>query len=123
MKSHVTPSDASAPLPSAESRAGVRSAPADISTTLRVAGLLLRALFLGTILVIIARVSIPQSESIWTVYETPGDLARIALGGAVGLWIMVQLFTFPKEAEAYRTWIYLGVILAPLVILLAIAAW
>jgi hypothetical protein len=123
MKSHVTPSDASSPLPSAEGRSGVKSAPAEISMALRVAGILLRALFLVAILVIIARVSIPQSEKLWSVYETPGDLARIALGGAAGLWIVVQLFTMPKQPDAYRSWIYLGLILAPLVILLAIAAW
>jgi len=123
MKSHVTPSDATPPLPSAPGRTGVKSAPAEISMALRIAGIFLRALFLGAILVIIARVSIPQSEKLWSVYETPGDLARIALGGAAGLWIAVQLFTMPKQAEAYRTWIYLGLILAPLVILLAIAAW
>src|SRR5215467_11064649 len=107
MKSHVTPSDASSPLPSAPGRTGVKSAPAEISMGLRIAGIFLRALFLGAILVIIARVSIPQSEKLWSVYETPGDLARIALGAAAGLWIAVQLFTMPKQAEAYRTWIYL----------------
>jgi hypothetical protein len=122
MKSHVTPSDADTSLSPAEGRADVKSR-AEIPMALRVAGSILRALVLGTILVIIARVSIPQSESIWSVYETPGDLARIALGGAVGLWILVQVFTLPKQREAYRTWIYLGVILAPLVILLAIVAW
>ena len=43
-----------------------------VPTHLRVAGNILRALFIGILVVVIARVSSPQSESIWSVYETPG---------------------------------------------------
>ena len=31
-------------------------------------------------------------ETIWTVYETPGDLTRLAVGFAVCLWIVIHLF-------------------------------
>jgi hypothetical protein len=94
-----------------------------ISTTLRIAAIFLRAVFIATLLVVTARVSIPQSESIWSAYETPGDLVRLALGLAVGIWILVHLFMLPKDPEAYRTWVVLGLIVAPFVLWVAIATW
>src|SRR5262249_52103048 len=89
-----------------------RQAP-EIPLRLRLAGNLLRVLFIGTLLVVIARVSLPQSESIWSAYETPADLIRMALGLAVGVWILLHLFMPPADAEGYRTWIYLGLVVAP----------
>jgi hypothetical protein len=94
-----------------------------VPTHLRVAGNVLRALFIGILVVVIARVSSPQSETIWSVYETPGDLIRMALGILVCLWILLQLFMPPKDAEAYRTWVYLGLAVVPLAIIFAIAVW
>jgi hypothetical protein len=47
---------------------------------LRVLAIVLRALFMGAFAVVVARVSSPQSETIWSVYETPSDLIRLALG-------------------------------------------
>jgi len=70
-----------------------------------------------------ARVSLPQSESIWSAYETPGDLIRMALGFAVCLWIIIHLFMLPKDAEGYRTWVYLGLVAAPLAVAFAVAVW
>jgi len=52
------------------------------------------------------RVSSPQSESFASVYETPGDLIRLALGLAVCLWIVMHLFMLPRTTEGYRTWVY-----------------
>jgi hypothetical protein len=90
---------------------------------LRAAGLVLRAIFLCTLIAIAIRVSAPQSETIWSAYETPGDLLRLVLGAAVAIGILVQLFRPPKDAQAYRTWTYLGIFLTPLAVLVAIAAW
>jgi hypothetical protein len=42
------------------------------------------------------------------------------LGVAVGLWILLHLFMLPKDAEGYRTWVYLGLIIAPFALALAI---
>jgi hypothetical protein len=94
-----------------------------ISPRLRIAGIVLRAIFMVTLLVVTARVSIPQSERIWSAYETPGDLVRLALGFGVGLWIVVHMFMLPKDAEAYRTWVYLGIFVLPFVLLVAFATW
>ena len=47
---------------------------------LLVAGVVLRTLFIVSLLIVTVHVSMPQSASIWTAYETPGDLIRMALG-------------------------------------------
>ena len=96
----------------------------EVPARLRIAAILLYAIFIGILLAVTIRVSSPQSESIWSVYETPGDLIRLALGFGVCLWILFHLFMLPREdAEGYRTWIYLGVIVVPLALALAFAIW
>jgi TRAP-type C4-dicarboxylate transport system permease small subunit len=90
---------------------------------LRIVAMLLRALFIGALVVVTVRVSSPQSETIWSVYETPGDLIRLALGFAVCLWIVIHLFMLPKTAEGYGSWVYLGLVVAPLALAAAIAIW
>jgi hypothetical protein len=89
----------------------------------RIVGHLLRATFLLALVVLAVRVSAPQSETVWSAYETPGDLIRLVLGAAVAIGILVQLFRPPKDAQAYRTWAYLGIILAPLAVVVAVAVW
>jgi hypothetical protein len=81
---------------------------------LRILAIVLRALFIGALVAVTVRVSSPQSESLASVYETPGDLIRLALGFAVCLWIVIHMFMLPRTAEGYRTWIYLGFVVAPL---------
>jgi hypothetical protein len=83
--------------------------------------IVLRTLFLGALVAVTVRLSSPQSETIWSVYETPSDLIRLALGFAVCLWIVMHLFMLPKTAEGYRTWVYLGLVVAPLALAVAIA--
>jgi hypothetical protein len=70
---------------------------------LRVLAIVLRALFIGALVVVTVRVSSPQSESLASVYETPGDLIRLALGFAVCLWIVIHMFMLPRTAEGYRS--------------------
>ena len=77
----------------------------EVSTSLRIAGIVLRSIFLCALLVVTVWVSLPQNESIWSVYETPADLVRVALGFIVCVWILFHLFILPKDAEGYRTWI------------------
>ena len=61
-----------------------KPAVAEISPRLRLVGAMLRTIFILAILVIIVEVSLPQSETIWTAYDTPADLVRMALGLIVG---------------------------------------
>jgi hypothetical protein len=93
------------------------------SRRVRIAGIVPRTLFIGILLVVTARVASPQSESIWSVYETPGDLIRMALGFSVCLWLAVHIFILPKEAEAFRTWLYLGLAVLPLAVICAVVVW
>jgi hypothetical protein len=45
------------------------------------------------------------------------------LGLAVVVFLVVQIFKLPKDAEAYRNWIYLGLTIIPLGILCAYVIW
>ena len=90
---------------------------------LRILAFVLRALFIGALVAITVRVSSPQSESLASVYETPGDLIRLALGLAVCVWVVFHLFMLPRTAEGYRTWVYLGLVVAPLAWAIAIIIW
>lgn len=96
---------------------------ATIPMGLRILAMTLRALFIGALVVVTVRVSSPQSETLSSVYETPGDLVRLALGFAVCLWIVIHLFMLPKDAEGYRTWVYLGLVVAPLALAVAFVIW
>jgi TRAP-type C4-dicarboxylate transport system permease small subunit len=90
---------------------------------LRILAIILRAVFIGAVVAITVRVSSPQSETLSSVYETPEDLVRLALGFAVCLWIVLHLFTLPRTAEGYRTWVYLGLVVAPVACAAAILIW
>jgi hypothetical protein len=90
---------------------------------LRILAFVLRALFIGALVAITVRVSSPQSESLASVYETPADLIRLALGLAVSVWIVFHLFMLPRTAEGYKTWVYLGLVVAPLTWAVAIIVW
>jgi hypothetical protein len=96
---------------------------ANIPLGLRIAGLVVRTIFIVALLLVTLRVSMPQSETIWTVYETPRDLIRLALGLAVCTWAVSQLFVVPKDARAYRTWLYLGLAALPFALILVAVVW
>ena len=84
---------------------------------------MLRSLFLGALLLVVIKVAAPQNETIWSAYETLGDLVRVALGFALCVGIVVQLFILPRDEQGYRTWTYLGLVLAPLAVALAVVVW
>src|SRR6266481_4948345 len=89
----------------------------------RIGGMAVRALFIIILTVVTARVASPQVENIWSIFETPGDLIRVALGFVVCAWFLVNLFILPKDADAYRTWLYLGLAVLPLSLLCAFVVW
>jgi hypothetical protein len=94
-----------------------------ISPGLKIAGATFRTLFMCLLLVVIVLVARPQSETVLSAYETPGDLVRIALGLLAGIWILVHLFIPPREPAAYRTWLYLGLVFVPLAVVYAFVMW
>jgi hypothetical protein len=96
---------------------------AKLSTTVWLAGVVARTLFLGTLILITARVASPQLEHISSLYETPSDLVRVALGVVVCAWLAINLFILPKDSGGYRQWAQLGVVLVPLAVLCAVVVW
>jgi hypothetical protein len=95
----------------------------NVAPALRIAAIVLRTIFIVTLLALTVRVSLPQSETIWTAYETPADLLRFCLGLALCLWLGFQLFHGPNDAQAFRTWFYLGLGAVPFAIICLIAVW
>ena len=93
------------------------------SSHLQWTAIVLRATFIGLLMVLILRVSQPQSETVWSAYETTGDLVRLALGLGACLWMGIQAFSFPKDADAYRIWLYLGLVGVPAAMLLVAITW
>jgi hypothetical protein len=94
-----------------------------VSKHLRIAGASLRATFIILLLIATVHASLPQSETLWTVYDTPGDLIRLALGLAVCVWGAIQLFTVPKDIHAFRTWFYVGLLALPFLIICIVGTW
>jgi hypothetical protein len=98
-------------------------ASAKIPVSLRILAIILRALFISALVAITVRVSTPQSETLWSVHETPADLVRLALGLVVCLWVVIHLFMLPRTVEGYKRWVYLGLVIAPLSSAVAIIIW
>ncbi len=103
--------------------AGGRPLDAKAPLGIRIGGIVFRTIFLLVFIVATAHVAAPQIETYWSAYETPGDLIRMALGLAICLWCAVHLFLLPKDAGAYRTWLYLGVTVVPLAVICTIVIW
>ncbi len=95
----------------------------DVSHPLRVAAIVLRTLFIVLLLALTLRVSLPQSETIWTAYDTPADLVRLILGVGVCAWLAYQLFLVPRDAASSRTWFYLGLVAVPFALIVLFVAW
>src|ERR1700733_11343317 len=96
---------------------------APISSGLRIAALVLRTIFIATLWALTVRVTLPQSETIWTAYETPADLIRFCLGLALCVWFLFQFFHGPTDVQGYRTWLYLGLVAVPFALICLFAVW
>ena len=90
---------------------------------LRIASIILRALFIACLMVLTLRVSMPQNETFWTVYDSPGDVVRLVLGLAVCVWLVVQLFQTPRDGYQSRIWLYVGIFAVPFAVVCLIAVW
>jgi hypothetical protein len=94
-----------------------------IPTTLRVAGTLLRGIFLCVLGIMTLRVTMPEKETLFSAYVAWGDLVRMALGLAVCAWLVIQLFKMPKTANGYRVWLYFGLFAVPFALICLVAIW
>jgi hypothetical protein len=104
-------------------RAETKSPASQIPVSMRIAAAVLRVLFIACLFVLTLRVSLPQNETVWTAYDTPGDLVRLILGAAVCVWIVVQLFKPPRDVDGYRTWLYFGLAAVPFALLCIYVFW
>jgi hypothetical protein len=95
----------------------------DVPAWLRFASLTMRTLFIISLTVAAFRVSLPQSETISTAYDTPGDLVRLALGFAVCLWLLIQIFHIPHDDDGLRIWFYLGLAAVPFTLVCLAYVW
>ena len=95
----------------------------EISLLAQFVGKLLRAIFLICLIIVTLRVALPQSETIWTIYDEPGDVVRFSLGIGVCIWIAVHLFKWPTESQAYQTWFNFGLAGVPFGVLCAVFLW
>jgi archaellum biogenesis protein FlaJ (TadC family) len=101
----------------------VSPAESDVPFRLRLAATALRIAFIALLLVVTVRVSMPQNETIWTIFDTPWDLVRLALGLAVCIGIVIQVLRTPVDANGYRTWVYLGLAAVPFALICIFAVW
>jgi hypothetical protein len=94
-----------------------------VPTRLRIAGIVLRTVFILSMLIVTLHVSMPQSAAIWWIYDTPADLLRVIVGCVACLWLVSQLFAVPTDRQAYRTWIYLGMTAVPFALICIVGIW
>jgi len=96
---------------------------AKVTTRLLIASLLLRTVFIVSLVIVTVHVAMPQSSSILRAYDSLGDMVRLGLGLAVCGWVAVQAFTMPKDRHAHRTWLYLGAVAVPFAVTCIIGIW
>src|ERR1700689_1388799 len=106
-------SDWSEAMSAVEQSPGIEFSASGITDWSRAAGGLLRTVFIIALSGVTLRVSTPQSETIWTAYETPADLLRMLSGYAVSVGLVIQLFKMPQDAASHRAWLYLGLAAVP----------
>jgi hypothetical protein len=114
------PADHVAPT-SEPASSGLRPA---ASSGLRVAGIAARSIFIVVFVVVMAHFSTPANIGRgWMVHASAGDILKLAIGWSACVWMLAQVFVVPKDAHGCKTWLYLGPVLAALLIACAIALW
>jgi len=104
-------------------RKSVAAQDSEFPRRLRIASLVLRTVFLVSLVIVTVHVALPQSSSIWTAYDSLGDMVRLGLGLAVCAWIAVQAFSVPTDLHAHKTWLYLGLAAIPFAVACMIGSW
>jgi hypothetical protein len=94
------------------------------SSGLRVAAIAARSIFIVVFVVVMAHFSTPANIGRgWMVHASAGDIVKLAIGWSACLWMLAQVLAVPKDAHACKTWLYLGPVLAALLIACAVALW
>jgi hypothetical protein len=111
------------PVSGTVNTAKTRDPEARISRSVWLGGLAVRTIFIAILIIVTARVSSPQVERMWSLWETPSDVIRVALGAGVCFWLLAHIFIVPKDDAGYRAWLYLGLAILPLSVLCAVVIW
>lgn len=88
-----------------------RSSSAQVPQYLRVAGALVRSVFIVTLMAITWSLTIPPNITAFARYST-GDFIRGAIGIIICVAMTVELFRHPRDDDGYRTWSHIGIGLA-----------
>lgn len=76
----------------------------------RVAGTLVRSVFIATLITVTWSISIPSTASRFA-HLSSGDMMRALIGLAMCIGMVRQLIRLPKDDGAYRTWVHIGLAL------------
>jgi hypothetical protein len=85
-----------------------RGSSARVPKYLRVAGALVRSLFIVTLMAITWSLTIPLKATDFGRLST-GDFIRVAIGILICMGMTLELLRQPRDVEGYRTWVYIGV--------------
>ncbi|MGA2126292.1 MAG: hypothetical protein ABSG76_09080 [Xanthobacteraceae bacterium] len=79
----------------------------------KIAGTLCRSAFLIIIMLVTAHISLPgsMSSAVFT-HLAAADFIRAAIGIAVCVFLLVQLFRRPQDEHGYKAWTLIGLALA-----------
>jgi len=84
---------------------------AGVPKYLRVAGALVRSVFIVTLMAVTWSLTVPLNASAFAHYSA-GDFMRFAIGIAICVGMTVELVKGPRDDEGYRTWVHIGIGLA-----------
>ena len=96
----------------------------DAPAGLKIAAIAARSVFIVVFVVVLAHFSTPvRFGRGWLLHASVGDIAKILIGWSACVWMLVQMLAVPRDADACKTWLYLGPVLAALLIACAVALW
>ena len=86
-------------------------------------GFILRVALVVSLVILVGHLSMPETKTVWRVYESPSDFFRIICGVVLCAWIAAQLLRAPKDAKSLQTWLYLGLLAVPFALLCIVGTW
>jgi hypothetical protein len=87
----------------------------------RVLGSVSRAAFLIVVAIVTLRFSLPDTLDAGTLaHSSIADFARAAIGVAIAVFLLVELFRRPKDEHGYKAWTYIGLALCAVLAFVAI---
>jgi hypothetical protein len=89
---------------------------------LRVAGALVRSIFIVSLMAVTWSLTIPPKATGFAHFST-GDFIRVVIGILICIGMTFELLRRPRDVEGYRTWVYIGAGVAFVWIVFAALKW